>query len=140
MSSMVWKTVGTILVLREDKQPPSDEEWSAFLTSVAAYRKRVSELRVLIITDGGGPTSSQRASIKGAIEGHPFRSAVISDSMKIRFIAAAIMLISKNHGSFTTRETERAYEHLSLTPDERSAVVDAVRQLDRELKGAAMAG
>ena len=45
------------------------------------------------------------------------------------------MLIAKNHASFTTKETERAYDHLAFTPDERRAVGDALRQMERELKG-----
>jgi hypothetical protein len=130
---MVWKTVGSVLVLRESKDTPSDEEWDGFLAALTGLRKRVSELRALVVTDGGGPSSSQRTRIKDALAGAAIRSAVVSDSIKIRFIASAIMLISKNHASYTTKELYRAYDHLGLSPEERPVVAEALRQLEREL-------
>jgi hypothetical protein len=39
------------------------------------------------------------------------------------------MLISKHHKSFTTREWQRAYEHLSLSVEERRGVEAAVSQM-----------
>jgi|SRR5579859_1729660 len=132
-TTMVWKTIGSVLVIREAKDPPSDEEWDGLMAALASLRKRVTELRAVVVTDGGGPTSSQRGRIKSVIQGAAIRSAVVSDSIKIRFIASAMMLISKNHASFTTKELAGAYDHLKLTPEERLAVGEALRQMEGEL-------
>jgi hypothetical protein len=133
MATMAWRVVGTVLVVTETDVSPSDAEWNAFIADTMKYRKRVNEMRVLINTDGGGPNTSQRSLIKTAIDGKAFRSAVVSDSIKLRFIAAAIMLISKNHASFTSREWRRAYDHLSLNAEERRATDAAVREMRAEL-------
>jgi hypothetical protein len=134
MTTLLWKVVGSVMVVRENKETPSDMEWDAFIAATTEYRKRVDMLRVLIITDGGGPNGNQRSKIKDAIGDKQFKSAVVSDAIKIRFIASAIMLISKNHASFTTREASGAYTHLALTADERRKVDECVVQLDAELK------
>jgi hypothetical protein len=127
------------LVLKESKEAPSDEEWDDFLLALKTLRKRGSEIRGLIVTDGGGPSSSQRVRLKEVLQGAAIRSAVVSDSIKVRFIASAIMLISKNHASFTTKELYRAYDHLGLSAEERPGVAEALRQLERELTGDAAA-
>jgi hypothetical protein len=129
MMTMTWRVVGTVLVITETVDTPSDAEWNAFIRDTIQYRRQVDEMRVLINTDGGGPNAAQRSLIKGAIGGKQFRSAVVSDAIKLRFIAAAIMLISKHHKSFTTREWQRAYEHLSLSVEERRGVEAAVSQM-----------
>ena|SRR6188768_3912737 len=138
MATMAWRVVGTVLVVTETEDSPSDGEWNAFIADTMQYRKRVNEMRVLIITDGGGPNSSQRVLIKTAIAGKPFRSAVVSDSIKLRFIAAAIMLISKNHASFTTPEWRRAYDHLSLNAEERRGIDVALREMRAQLGKSAL--
>lgn len=136
MTTMAWKVVGSVLLIAETEEGPSDTEWRAFISDTIRYRTRVDEMRVLINTDGGGPNSAQRSLIKGAIDGKPFRSAVVSDAIKLRFIAAAIMLISKHHRSFTTREWHLAYEHLSLNAEERRGVEAAIRELRAKLRRA----
>lgn len=138
MTTMAWRVVGTVLVITETADPPSDIEWRAFIADAMKYRAGVGEMRVLINTDGGGPNTAQRSLIKGAIDGKHFRSAVVSDSIKLRFIAAAIMLISKHHKSFTTGEWQRAYEHLSLSAEERRGIESAVREMRAQLRQAAL--
>ena len=131
---MMWRIVGRVLVLRETREAPTDAEWEAFLAALKGYRKQVDELRLVIVTDGGGPNSTQRLGLKDALAGgKTFRSAVISDSIKIRFMASALMLIVRNHASFTSKEVERAYDHLSLTPEERRTVDETLSELEREL-------
>lgn len=140
MATLAWKVVGTVLVVTETEDSPSDAEWKAFINATSQYRTRVNEMRVLIHTDGGGPNTAQRSLIKAAIDGKPFRSAVVSDAIKLRFIAAAIMLISKHHKSFTTREWERAYDHLALSTEERRGIDAAVRDMRAGLRKSALPG
>jgi hypothetical protein len=136
MASMVWEVAGSLMVLRENGQTPSDAEWDHFLVSVMDSQRRHGALRMLVVTDGGGPSTDQRTRLKTALKGKTVRSAVVSDAIKIRFIASAIMLINKEHGSFTRREVEGAYAHLSLTTDERRFTIDALARLEEHIKRA----
>lgn len=132
-ATMAWKVVGSVFVLRERAEAPSMQEWRSFLAAFSQYRAKSTLLKILIATDGGGPDAEQRTYIKGAIAGRPFLSAVVSDSIKIRFIASAIMLINKNHRSFTTLQVARACDHLSLTPEERVGVGVALNEMTKAL-------
>jgi hypothetical protein len=132
-TTMVWKTVGSVLVVRESADSPSDEEWDGLMAALTSQRQRSGDLRVIVVTDGGGPTSTQRGRIKAAVQSAAIRSAVVSDSIKIRFIASAVMLVSKNHACFSKREIQGAYNHLKLTPEERLAVGETLKQIEQEL-------
>lgn len=57
------------------------------------------------------------------------RSAVVSDSIKVRFTIATIALINPEHHGFSNRELSQAYDFLQLTPAERGDVERVLQQL-----------
>jgi hypothetical protein len=85
------------------------------------------------VTVGGGPTAAQRASLKLAMKGRSVRSAVVSDSVKVRFIIASVALINREHHGFSTRELGKAYDFLQLTSAERQSTEAALQQLGKLL-------
>jgi hypothetical protein len=48
MMTMTWRVVGTVLVITETVDTPSDAEWNAFIRDTIQYRRQVDEMRVLI--------------------------------------------------------------------------------------------
>ncbi|MEI9938314.1 MAG: hypothetical protein WDO69_13925 [Pseudomonadota bacterium] len=120
-----------MMVVQQGTEPATDTEWRAFMADLS--QKDLSQLRVLILTTGGGPTADQRVQLKHFMAGRSVRTAVVSDSIKMRFIIATIALINREHHGFTNRELGKAYEFLELTPTERTAAARAIKELARQL-------
>lgn len=129
---MMFRALGeSLMVVRQDAQSSTDAEWRAFLAELVT--QQFEKLRVLIVTDGGGPTSEQRAELKVAMAGRAARTAVISDSIKVRFTIAMIALINPQHHGFASHEIGQAFDFLDLSAAERARVTDAVRDLGARL-------
>jgi hypothetical protein len=125
---MAFRTSESLTVILQRTEPPTEGEWQAFLADFAG--QDLSTLRVLIMTDGGGPTAMQRATLKTLMAGRSVRAAVVSDSIKVRFIVATIALINPVHHCFTGGERAKAYEFLGLTSAEQARADTTIRQLN----------
>jgi hypothetical protein len=90
--------------------------------------------KVLVITDGGGPDLAQRESLAGVVRGRSVCSAVVSDSIKVRFIVATVALFSSKISTFTRSEIEKAYRFLGLTQEEIAVAKKAVVEMRQELE------
>jgi hypothetical protein len=117
------------MVMVQNKETPNDEEWDEFLTLLVKHRAELPKLKLLVTTDGGGPSAIQRKRLENALQGTPMRVAVISDNMKVRFVASMIALFHADHRSFLTTELEDAYNHLRMNVIERRHVHAVVREL-----------
>ena len=112
---MAYRCLDSLLVIRQGKEAASHQEWADFLACLG--KQNLATLKVLILTDGGGPTASQRSELKLTMAGRSVRTAVVSDSMKVRFIIAAVALINREHYGFAKHELYDAYRFLELTSD-----------------------
>ena len=128
---MVSRKVGLeLLVLVQDAEPPSDSEWNAFLELLPSTMPRV---KILVVTKGGGPNVEQRKRLEATLGGARFPVAVVSDSVKVRFVAATIALFHKEHRSFTVAELTGAFRHLHLTHAECDLATSAISELTQRL-------
>ena len=116
---------------------PSDAEWDAYLRDTGEY---LPELRgVLIVTDGGGPTSSQRRSLKKLFEEQPHFNAffaVISSSLVARGIVLAINLFNPYIRAFRPEDIDRALKFLRVPEPERPSLLAMAKQLREQLDDA----
>ncbi|MFZ5891716.1 MAG: hypothetical protein ACOY0T_11735 [Myxococcota bacterium] len=124
--NMVLRLVGKTLVVVQNNKPPTDAEWNEFLKFVM---KDPAGLRLFVMTDGGAPSSDQRKRLQTALNGALPLVAVISDNMKVRFVAATIALFHRTHGLFSKSETQKAFTHLKLEGHERREVELVVKEL-----------
>src|SRR5688500_8994301 len=124
---MLFRLTGSVMVIRQGTEPANEREWRDLLTELG--QQDLTKLRVLIATDGGGPSAEQRASLKLTMAGRSVRTAVVSDSIKVRFTIATIALINKEHHGFSRRELSQAYNFLQLTPAERGDAEGVLKQL-----------
>jgi hypothetical protein len=115
----VTRKVGSLVILREGRNDPHDAEWDVTLGILAEHRSEIDHIKVLVISDGGGPTQAQRKRLERTLEGKPIRVAVVSDSMKVRFICSSVALFTSNLSSFKVSELRDAYKWLDLTAEER---------------------
>jgi hypothetical protein len=131
MQHMVSEKVGaTLLVLVQDDQAPSNAEWDAFL---GLLRANLPNVKILVVTKGGGPDEKQRKRLELTLGRSRFRVAVVSDSVKVRFVAAMIALFHKEHRSFTSAQTQEAYAHLEMTRSESTLADAAIRNMQAKL-------
>ncbi len=116
---LVSGIVGSVLLLCEDKESPKDWEWDeclGLLKELTAKSDAAGEqVKVLVSTLGGGPNAAQRKRLETVLAGRPCPTAVISDSLKLRFISAAVALFNPDHRGFTTAERLDAYKFLRLS-------------------------
>jgi hypothetical protein len=86
-----------------------------------------------VFTDGGGPNASQREALKRALGGQSLPVAVVSDSLKMRFISAAVALINKDQKGFNRNEVAQAYSHVGLDVHDARLVERAVDEMRGQL-------
>ena len=128
--TMVTRVVGQLVILRENDSTPLDSEWDAFLKILADNWDKFDRLKILVVTDGGGPNAAQRKRLETVLNGKPIRVAVVTDSAKSRFIASMISLINRQHMGFAMKEIVQAYNHLKMTQMERTVAEQALTELD----------
>jgi hypothetical protein len=107
-----------LVILRENAEDPSDAEWGDFLRVLAAG-DGVWNVRVLVVTDGGSPSGEQRQRLKTVLGDSNVRAAIVTDSVKTRFVVSSIAFITSRIKSFSKREIDAAYEYLGLDVTQR---------------------
>ncbi|HWZ89006.1 MAG TPA: hypothetical protein VNW92_09150 [Polyangiaceae bacterium] len=126
----VSRKVESLLILRESKLDPSDAEWDETLRILAEHRHEIDQIKVLVVSDGGGPTQAQRKRLERTLEGKPIRVAVVSDSMKVCFICSSVALFTSNLSSFRVSEIREAYSWLNLSEHEKTLADQNVAKMN----------
>ena len=129
----VTRRLGALVILLQGTDTPSTAEWNECI-QIVSKTDDLNATKVLVITDGGGPDLAQRQKLEGVLRGTTVCSAVVSDSVKVRFIVATVALFSSKISTFTKREIEKAYEFLGLTRDEIELAKTAVVEMRQELE------
>ena len=132
--NLVTRVVGDILILVESSEPPSDQEWDHCLSLLAGFRSDFSRAKILVVTEGGGPTPLQRQRLSELSKGHHLRVAVVSESVKVRFIVSSVALFLRDISSFRRSELIAAYKHLRLDYLEQRAADRAVSEMTLEIR------
>ena len=127
------RRIGSLVILLQGTETPTASEWTECIKLVAATND-LNSTKVLVITDGGGPNLAQRQQLEGVLRGTTVCSAVVSDSMKVRFIVATVALFSSKISTFGMAEIDKAYRFLGLVPDEVQLVKSAVIEMRQELE------
>lgn len=119
--SAAFRIVRHVIVAGHTAAMPSDEEWEQYLETLAQACKRhgdPSSLRRLVLSDGGGPSSAQRAALVKAAERIPgaarMPGAVVSSSTFVRGIVTALNWSSRNLTMFGPTEVDRAIAFLGI--------------------------
>lgn len=128
--SLAVANVGSLLLLRENQHTPTDADWDAFLEILILNRPNFPQLRILVATDGGGPSPTQIKRLAKALGGRSVRVAVVTDSTRVRFIASTIALLNSKIKSFSSSEIRKAYDHLGLTTAEQRQSQQTLTQLE----------
>lgn len=129
-TNMLTRSLGRLLILRENADPPSDAEWDECLRLLSDHRHDYSKVKVLVVTEGGGPTPEQRKRLSRTTEGQPIHVAVVTDSMKVRFIVSSVALFLREIASFRRGDLHGAFAHLNLDAHEMQVAERALAEMD----------
>jgi hypothetical protein len=124
--SMLTRRVGSVLLLVQGAESPTEAEWSECLDVLRPF---VDSARVLVVTDGGGPNPSQRRRLSELIDGNPMRAAIVTDSIKVRFIVSSVALFIQRIRSFAMNEMAAAFRHLDLNSVEIEQITQAIEDM-----------
>jgi len=122
------------VVVVHSARAPSDAEWDAYLRDAGGSLSEIQGM--LIMTDGGGPTSSQRRSLKKLFEEHTRHNAsfaVISSSLLARGIVLAINLFNPYIRAFRPEALDEALKFLRVPDPERPSLLAMAKQLREQL-------
>jgi hypothetical protein len=113
--------------------PPGYDEWKALVEEyrrLADTNSGLSGLRVLVLTDGGGPNAAQRSMVNDVFRGQP-KVAVVTASALIRGIITVFAWFNPATTGFAPGELDRALRHLELPPDVLPELLRALTALEQ---------
>jgi hypothetical protein len=103
------------LLTIHSKNHPLDSSLEALTEFLTSNKSRLSSMHVLALSDGGGPSSSQRKRIQEVTRGASLpRCAVITTSPVGRFVVSALSLFAPNIKVFETDEMTSLLKYLSV--------------------------
>lgn len=134
--SIVVRKAGPLLVVRQNGDDPDEQDWSEFLLVLSAQRRefRADAQKILVCTDGGSPNADQRARLAHILDNFHPRVALVSGSVKVRFVGALIAMFQRNYRQFSPSELKLAFAHLKLAPAECEFAEKALRELEALLR------
>lgn len=117
---MSTRFINGLFILVHSSVPPTDEEWAEFFNNF--QRQDPRKVRTLVFTEGGGPSTHQRAEVDRVVKGRPSLVAVVSDNVWVRLISKAMSWNNPYLRVFSPASVEDAYRHLQMTPTEKEVV------------------
>jgi hypothetical protein len=129
----VFRHIDSLIVLRENTEPPTDQEWDSFLNVLSRNWERFESMKILVRTSGGGPMPAQQMRLRGVLKGKPILVAVVSESVTVRFLTSSVALLNRDIKSFDPDELQLAYAHLGLTAAERRVAEKTLAELAPEV-------
>jgi hypothetical protein len=131
--AMATRVVDHAIVVAYGAADPSDEEWLAYLDLVE--RQGIDRTVQLVVTDGGGPTLAQRRWLNALLGGRAVPTAVVTSSLRVRGIVAALALLNRRIRAFPQSGLRDALAYLGLPASRGDLVEREVGRLRAELRG-----
>jgi hypothetical protein len=135
-TSMCWRASGRMVVVVHGAQNPSNLEWQGLLKQIAE-RGRGGDLRVLVVSHGGGPDVDQRKALVRAVGSTPAPVAIMTNSRLVRSMIAAMSFFNKLLLAVDLHDVSRAFTHLGLSGAEQLLAKKVRAELEKELGVAA---
>jgi hypothetical protein len=134
-SNYLWRTVGRVCVAVHTASEPTDEEWDGYLAGMKRF-PRVREVRVLILSHGGGPSGVQRQKLQRQAGTHSPPVAILTASgVRMRGISTVLKWFNEHVAVFEESQLNAACDHLGLSKMESAGARACMAELDQELTG-----
>lgn len=119
------------LIMLHDAKDPGTAEWDRYLDDLRG--KDVTELGLLVFSDGGAPNAAQRRALNDLLKGRYFARAIVNDSTLVRGVIAAVGWFAPGVQAFRPGEWKQAAAHARFTPEELTALAARVRDMHRRM-------
>lgn len=145
MKNMAFQKVGDYIVLVHNAMAPTDEEWDEWM-------QHYTYESILIITDGGAPTASQRKRLKTRVDElraspgyvpnkkEPKVATVTASSFVRGVLTALRWFYHDAYAAFPPDHINQALTYLDVPPRYHIAMKTAVQTLRLALKKAKAGG
>ena len=141
MKTMIVRQVGAgqndVLMFLHSSRAPEPDEWSEMMAGIARYATAgdFRRLRVLVITDGGGPDTAMRGELQAFYKSrnHSLKTAVVTTSVLSRGIVAAVSWFNPHIKAFSPRSFSDALAHLDLPRSTLPRLLREFSEMEREL-------
>ena len=131
MKNMLMSTVDRVLLVAHGEQPPTDEEWAAFMSGFANHG--VDDALVLVWTEGAAPNVSQRRELTDLLAGRAVPIAVLSSSTLVRGVATAISWFNRKVRVFAPHDADAAITFLGVGAPHAAKVREELESLRAKL-------
>jgi hypothetical protein len=124
------------MVVVEDTQNPTNEEWQRYLDVCVEIEKDYGSfdgVSALIFSDGGAPTSQHRVSLGKILKGRTVPSAVVSDSLVVRASLSIFQLINPGIHVYPSRDWQKAAAFAGVAPAKQLEALKVAVALGREV-------
>lgn len=126
-----------LLIVVNTEATPTLEDSGSMLPTIRNSASRNRPIKMLAVTEGGGPTSVQRKKILEALQGYDMPTAVVSDNLAVRCMVTAISWFNSKIKMFRKDEMALALSFLGVSTVYHKQVHFMVRELQEELRQAA---
>ena len=129
MKTMAVGKVGSTILKYHNEDKPADDEWDVFVEALRTAGPGTTA--ILTLTDGGGPTPTQRKRAAQAIltRDEPIPAAVLSDSMVVRGMITAVKWMGVSIAAFRPSELDEALGYLGLPLASKRPIEEAFARL-----------
>lgn len=126
-----------VIMFLHTRHALSREEWNESLALIGRCAKAgdFRRLRVLVVSDGGGPDATQRAELQELFkrQDHLLKTSVMLTSVIARGIVAAVSWFNPHIKSFSPRQFGEALSHLGLPSATAPRLLHEFSEMQREL-------
>lgn len=140
MKNMAVKRVGNIIIAVHNKEAPDNETWNSFIEITLATGRAngndLSNVRQLVVTEGGGPNAAQRKAVdiaSNSMNGKKVSVAVVTGSPVVRGIVTVFNWFNLHLRVFTPDEMDKALQYLRIPTHDVTKILNEVRQLQIEV-------
>lgn len=129
--NLLLDDVGRCLVFVQSRANLNDGEHQEIGHLYRRIGGALPEYRLLVLTDGAGPTSKQRRELNAEFGSalKNVRTAIVSDAVTVRFIGSMVGLFAPQVRSFAVHQTTQALRYLDLDDRIIARLSRAVREV-----------
>jgi hypothetical protein len=133
MKTMTFAAEGDTMLVLHTARAPSEAEWSAWLAALSRMPKQ--KLKILVFTDGGGPTVMQRGAFLDLLGEAKPPMAYVSNSPAAKGAVTALSWFNNKVKLFAPKQLDDAYAHLGLSNEQGRRLFSSAQRATAELGG-----
>jgi hypothetical protein len=108
---------------------------AAFPEILEVFRRLdFNTVRMLVVTEGGGPTPVQRKSMNAVLDGNELLTAVVTEDIVIRGTVTALSWFNKKIRSFPNSALDDALDYLGVPESQVDAIINEVNQIREQIQ------